>query len=64
LSNTHASMKDRISITLGPEFLIWIDKCIEDKQFANRSHALEYLLYQKRKQEGGVQYERQSHHNY
>jgi metal-responsive CopG/Arc/MetJ family transcriptional regulator len=44
-------MTERITITIEKELLAWIDKKIEDKTFANRSHALEYLI--KRKMETG-----------
>ena len=44
-------MKERITITIEKELLKWIDKNIEDKIFANRSHGLEFLIMQKVKQE-------------
>jgi metal-responsive CopG/Arc/MetJ family transcriptional regulator len=37
------NMKRRITITIDKDILDWIDKNIEDKIFANRSHAFEYL---------------------
>ena len=53
-------MKERISITIDKELLEWIDKKIAAKVFANRSHALEFLVMQKiEEEEGSVSY----HHN-
>jgi metal-responsive CopG/Arc/MetJ family transcriptional regulator len=40
-------MKERITITIDENLLKWIDKNIESKVFANRSHAVEYLIMQK-----------------
>lgn len=40
-------MKERITITLDKELLDWIDKKIEDKTFANRSHSFERLIMEK-----------------
>ena len=37
-------MKERITITIDKELLNWLDKKIEEKIFANRSHGLEYLM--------------------
>ena len=36
--------KERITITIDKELLTWIDKKIEEKIFANRSHGFEYLI--------------------
>ncbi|MBU4038032.1 MAG: ribbon-helix-helix domain-containing protein [Proteobacteria bacterium] len=38
--------KSSISVTIDPELVKWIDKQIEEKRFANRSHGVEYALYQ------------------
>ena len=40
-------MKERITITIDKELLRFLDKKIDKKVFANRSHALEFLIYQK-----------------
>lgn len=40
-------MKQRITVTLDKEILDWIDKRIQEKVFANRSHAFEFLAMQK-----------------
>lgn len=44
-------MKERITITVDKELLNWLDKKIDDKIFANRSHGIEFLI--KRKMEEG-----------
>ena len=36
-------MKERITVTIDKELLNWIDKKVEEKVFANRSHAFEFL---------------------
>ena len=38
--------KSSICVTIDPEMVKWIDKQIEEKKFANRSHGVEYALYQ------------------
>ena len=40
-------MKKRITITLDKELLNWLDKRVEERIFANRSHGLEFLIKQK-----------------
>lgn len=40
-------MKERITVTIDDDLLRWIDKNIGNKVFANRSHAMEYLVKQK-----------------
>jgi metal-responsive CopG/Arc/MetJ family transcriptional regulator len=37
-------MKERITVTIDKELLVWLDKRVQDKTFANRSHAFEYLI--------------------
>ena len=44
-------MKERITITLDKELLEWLDKKIEDKIFANRSHGFERLIMERIKEE-------------
>ena len=46
-------MKERITITLDKDLLNWLDKKIEEKIFANRSHGLEFLLKRKMEEENG-----------
>ena len=40
-------MKERITVTIDKELLEWVDNRIKDKIFANRSHAFEFLIKQK-----------------
>ena len=40
-------MKERITITIDKELLQWLDSKIKGKIFANRSHALEFLIKEK-----------------
>jgi len=40
-------MKERITVTIDDDLLKWIDKHIDTKVFANRSHAIEFLVKQK-----------------
>ena len=40
-------MKERITVTIDKELLKWLDKKIELKVFANRSHGFEFLVKQK-----------------
>ena len=42
-------MKERITITIDKELLIWLDEKIEKKIFANRSHGLEFLIEKRTK---------------
>ena len=44
-------MKERITITIGKEFLEWMDKKSALKIFANRSHAFEFLIKQSQRKE-------------
>ncbi|MFO7931676.1 MAG: ribbon-helix-helix domain-containing protein [Desulfosalsimonas sp.] len=43
------SRKERITITIDKALLEWIDKRIQEKVFANRSHAIEYITTQAQK---------------
>ena len=40
-------MKERITVTLDLETLKWVDSMIDERVFANRSHAFEYLIKRK-----------------
>jgi len=40
-----AAKKIVATITIDPEIVAWIDKEIENKRFANRTHAVEYCLH-------------------
>jgi Arc/MetJ-type ribon-helix-helix transcriptional regulator len=37
-------VRERVSITLPKECIGWIDKKVESRTYANRSHALEVLV--------------------
>jgi metal-responsive CopG/Arc/MetJ family transcriptional regulator len=50
-------MKDRITITIDKELLDWIDKKIEEKVFASRSHGLEFLIEEKKGTKVEISYE-------
>jgi metal-responsive CopG/Arc/MetJ family transcriptional regulator len=39
--------KERITITIDKHLLAWLDKQVEERVFANRSHGLEFLLQQR-----------------
>ena len=40
-------MKERITITLDKKLLSWLDKKVEERVFANRSHGFEFLINNK-----------------
>ena len=40
-------MKERITITVDKDLLKWIDSMVDEKVFANRSHAIEFLIKKK-----------------
>ena len=44
-------MKERITITIDKELLDWIDKKIDKKVFANRSHGFEFIIKRKMEEE-------------
>jgi len=37
-------VKYRLSVTVSPSLLKWVDEEVEKKHFADRSHAVEYSL--------------------
>ena len=41
--------KERITIAIDKELLEWIDAEIEQRHFANRSHAIQSCLFESRK---------------
>jgi Arc/MetJ-type ribon-helix-helix transcriptional regulator len=43
--------KIKTSIAIDEELLSWIDKLIDSKRFANRTHAIEYALQRLRERE-------------
>jgi len=40
-------LKERITITIDKELLDWLDKRVDEKVFANRSHGIEFLIKRK-----------------
>ena len=44
---SNRNTKERITITIDKELLEFLDKLIEKKIFANRSHGIEYLIKRK-----------------
>jgi len=51
MSNRNQELKERITITIDKELLEWLDKQIDEKIFANRSHGIEFLIKRKIKDE-------------
>lgn len=43
--------KVKTSIALDEDLLIWVEKMVKRKRFANRTHAIEYALQRLREQE-------------
>mgnify|MGYP002410834024 FL=1 len=37
--------KPKVNVTIDPETLIWVDKQVESKRFASRSHAFDAALH-------------------
>lgn len=48
-------MKTRITITLDKETINFIDKMVENRIFANRSHCFEFLIQNEINMENGVE---------
>ena len=44
-------VRERVSITLPKECITWIDKKVEKRTYANRSHAIEVIVLEAMKQE-------------
>jgi len=44
------SQKKTVSVSIDKKLLEWIEKEIQKKRFAHRSHAIEYALEQLRKE--------------
>ena len=51
MSNRNQELKERITITIDKDLLEWLDKQIDEKIFANRSHGIEFLIKRKMKDE-------------
>jgi metal-responsive CopG/Arc/MetJ family transcriptional regulator len=48
-------MKERISITIDKNLLAWVDEKVAARIFSNRSHALEFLVMRRMREEEGFQ---------
>jgi Arc/MetJ-type ribon-helix-helix transcriptional regulator len=44
-------VRERVSITLPKECIAWLDRKVESRTYANRSHALEVLILEAVKKE-------------
>lgn len=53
ITEVEAVPRERLSITLPKECLQWIDKKVEARTYANRSHAIEVLILSVMKDEKG-----------
>ena len=42
-------VRERVSITLPKECVEWVDQKVQDRVYANRSHAIEVLILDKMK---------------
>jgi metal-responsive CopG/Arc/MetJ family transcriptional regulator len=51
MEKTIEMVRERVSITLPKELLEWIDKKIQERIYANRSHAIEVLILEAMKRE-------------
>mgnify|MGYP000894371538 CR=1 FL=1 len=51
------------TITIDPEIAAWIDKGIESKRFANRTHAIEYCLFHVMTEEEAMKSSEQGNHD-
>jgi metal-responsive CopG/Arc/MetJ family transcriptional regulator len=51
MEKTIEMVRERVSITLPKELLEWIDKKIQERIYANRSHAIEVLILEAMKKE-------------
>ena len=51
MSNRNQELKERITITIDKDLLEWLDKQIDEKIFANRSHGIEFLIKRRIKDE-------------
>ena len=50
-SEVTGMVRERVSITLPKECITWIDKKVENRTYANRSHAIEVIVLEAMKQE-------------
>lgn len=50
-SEVETVVRERVSITLPPECLKWLDEKVEARKYFSRSHAIEVLILDKMKEE-------------
>jgi Arc/MetJ-type ribon-helix-helix transcriptional regulator len=50
-SEVQQVVRERVSITLPKECITWLDKKVEARVYANRSHAVEVLILEAMKKE-------------
>ena len=43
-------VRERVSITLPKECVVWIDNKVENRTYANRSHAIEVIILEAMKE--------------
>jgi len=55
MEKTIEMVRERVSITLPKEIVEWIDKKIQSRIYANRSHAIEVIILEAIKREKGEQ---------
>ncbi len=46
--------KEKISVSVEPQLLEWVDEQVNSKRFASRSHAIEYALARLKREKGGT----------
>lgn len=47
--NEAEMVRAKVTVTVDQDLMKWVDQLVEDKKFRNRSHAVEYALYELRK---------------
>ena len=51
LHGVYDMTRKKMTVTVDPEIIEWLDEKVESKRFRNRSHAVEYYLWQQKKKE-------------
>jgi metal-responsive CopG/Arc/MetJ family transcriptional regulator len=51
--------KERITISIDRELLVWLDQKVQERIFANRSHGFEFLLSRSMNGKGSKEDEKQ-----
>jgi len=50
--NEDEMVRAKVTVTVDQDLITWVDQLIEEKKYRNRSHAVEYALYELRKNLG------------